>query len=338
MKSFIHRLIIASIAMGMAFNVLAGVPAEVTVKNYVRAETDLQMRTYVEKYGCFGKFVHVRDAYDVNSRATVRPNRDTIYSWGVFDLSSPLTIILPDPGKRYQSLMIVSQDHSIWAEYGPKKVVLTEETAGTRYVMLLVRTFLDPNDEEDVNAAHALQDAIIVNQDAKGEFSVPNWKQEEVESMRNAINVIAPFVTDSSKSFGRKEELDPVYWLLGAAIGWGGLPAKDSTYSGGFPEKNDGKTPYTLIVKDVPVDAFWSVTVYDDKGMLIVNEHDAYSYNSVTAKRNEDGSVTIHFGGDSAQDNFLPIVPGWNYVVRMYRPRKEILDGTWEFPKPVEVR
>ena len=47
------------------------------------------------------------------------------------------------------------------------------------------------------------------------------------------------------------------------------------------------------------------------------------------------GNVTIHFGGDPGQDNFLPILPGWNYIVRMYRPRKEILEGTWKFPVPV---
>jgi hypothetical protein len=31
-------------------------------------------------------------------------------------------------------------------------------------------------------------------------------------------------------------------------------------------------------------------------------------------------------------------VPGWNYIVRLYRPRKDILDGTWTFPEPVEVK
>jgi hypothetical protein len=324
--------------MALHFSALAGASPKVTINNYVRAETDLQMRTYIEKMDCFGKFTHVRGAYDVTSKVTVRPNRDTIYSWGVFDLTSPLNIGLPDPGDRYQSLMIVSQDHSIWAEYGPKDVLLNEEIVGTRYALLLIRTFLDPNDEEDVKAAHALQDAITVKQADKGEFEVPDWKQEDVENMRHTINVVGAALSDSEKLFGRKEELDPIYWLLGAAYGWGGLPAQDSTYAGGSPEKNDGKTRYTLTVKDVPVDAFWSVTVYDDKGMFVVNEYDAYSYNSVTSKRNEDGSVTIHFGGDPEQDNFLPIVPGWNYVVRMYRPRKEILDGTWEFPEPVEAR
>ena len=218
---------------------------EVTIQNYVRAETDLQMRTYVENMDAFGKFAHVREAYDVTNKDTVRPNRDTIYSWSVFDVTSPLTIGLPDPGDRYQSLMIVSQDHSIWTEYGPQEVVLDEETVGTRYALLLVRTFLDPNDEEDVKAAHALQDAITVKQADKGKFEDPGWKKEEVEAMREKINVVAVALPDSTKCFGRKEDLDPIYWLLGAAYGWGGLPVQDSAYTGGVTEKNDGKTPYT---------------------------------------------------------------------------------------------
>jgi len=339
-KSALTLAFIVAMAITPCFPVLAADAPEVTIQNYVRAETDLQMRTYVENMDAFGKFAHVREAYDVTSKDTVRPNRDTIYSWSVFDVTSPLTIGLPDPEGRYQSLMVVSQDHSIWTEYGPKEVVLDEKTVGTRYALLLVRTFLDPNDEEDVKAAHALQDAITVKQVDKGKFEVPGWKKEEVESMREKINVVAAAMPDSTKSFGRKEELDPIYWLLGAAYGWGGLPAQDSTYAGGVPEKNDGKTPYILTVKDVPVDAFWSVTVYDDKGMFIVNEHNAYSYNSITSKKNEDGSVTIHFGGNPGQDNFLPIAPGWSYIARMYQPRKEILDGSWTFPevKPVESK
>src|SRR4026208_1121061 len=32
--------------------------------------------------------------------------------------------------------------------------------------------------------------------------------------------------------------------------------------------------------------------------------------------------------------NCIPIVKGWNYTVRLYRPRPEILDGTWKFPEP----
>ena len=104
---------------------------KVTAFNYVRAESDLQMKLYIDRDDCFGKFVHSRQPYDVNNQPTIRGQRDTFYSQGVFDLrDSPLTITLPETGGRYQSLMVVNQDHSIWSFYGPRTGVLTEEKVG----------------------------------------------------------------------------------------------------------------------------------------------------------------------------------------------------------------
>ncbi|MDH3960546.1 MAG: DUF1214 domain-containing protein [Desulfuromonadales bacterium] len=296
------------------------------------------MKGYIENYKCFGKFHHSRKPYDVENQVTVRGNRDTLYSFGVWDLTSPITITLPETKGRYQSLMIVNQDHSIWGLYGPKTGTLTEEKVGTRYVLLTIRTFADPNDEEGMKEAYRLQEAVVVEQADLGKFEVPDWKKDEVEKMRETINVVASTVTDTSKMFGKKEELDPVYWMLGAALGWGGLPAQAATYVNVVPEKNDGKTAYTLTAKDVPVDAFWSVTLYDEEGWMPINKYNAYSYNNVTAKKDKDGSITIHFGGDPEAKNFLPIVPGWNYIVRLYKPKKEILDGSWTFPEPKAVK
>ena len=99
------------------------------------------------------------------------------------------------------------------------------------------------------------------------------------------------------------------------------------------PAKNDGETPYVLKVKDVPVDGFWSVSVYNAEGYFEKNEANAYSFNNITAKKDSDGSITIHFGGDPKQSNYIPITKGWNYTARLYRPRKEILDGSWKFPE-----
>ena len=43
--------------------------------------------------------------------------------------------------------------------------------------------------------------------------------------------------------------------------------------------------------------------------------------------------VTIQFGGcDGAVPNCLPVTNGWNYTVRLFRPRPEVLDGRWQFP------
>jgi hypothetical protein len=101
------------------------------------------------------------------------------------------------------------------------------------------------------------------------------------------------------------------------------------------PERNDGTTRYTLTVRDVPVDGFWSISVYNRDGYFEPNDAEAYSVNSVTAKKAADGSVVVEFGGSDSKVNCLPITPGWNYTVRLYRPRPEILDGTWTFPAAV---
>jgi hypothetical protein len=85
-------------------------------------------------------------------------------------------------------------------------------------------------------------------------------------------------------------------------------------------------------VRDVPVDGFWSISVYNADGYFEPNDRNAYSVNNLTATRNDDDSVTVHFGGDDDRPNLLPITDGWSYTVRMYRPRAEILDGSWTFP------
>ena len=338
-QSTLQRTLKALFITGIAVFALASAHAEdlvkVTADNYVRAETDLQMKGYAETMDCFGKFNHNRKPYDVDNQVTVRGNRDTIYSFGVFDLTSPLTITMPEPEGRYQSLMLLNQDHSIPpAIFGPTKKTFTVKNMGTRYVVLAVRTFADPNDPADMKAAHALQDAIKVEQADIGKLELPNWDKQGVETLREALNVLNATMTDTSGYFGEKDKLDPIHHLLGTAFGWGGQPKKDAVYLNFVPEKNDGKTPYTLTVKDVPVDAFWSVIVYDSKGWIVKNTRDIYSYNDITAKKAADGSITIHFGGDPKADNYIPIMEGWNYLVRLYQPKKEILDGSWTFPSP----
>jgi hypothetical protein len=69
------------------------------------------------------------------------------------------------------------------------------------------------------------------------------------------------------------------------------------------------------------------------RGFFEPNDRDAYSVNNITAAPGQDGSVTVHFGGcDDGRPNCLPIMDGWNYLVRLYRPRAEILNRTWTFP------
>ena len=84
----------------------------VTVDNFVRAETDRTLARYV-KQGAFGTFLHIRQPTPIDKQDVIRMNRDTLYSMGVFDLTTPVTIVKPASQGRFQSMMIVSQDHSM---------------------------------------------------------------------------------------------------------------------------------------------------------------------------------------------------------------------------------
>ncbi len=69
------------------------------------------------------------------------------------------------------------------------------------------------------------------------------------------------------------------------ATGWGLNPDKDAIYLNVTPSKNDGTTIYKLNVKDVPVDGFWSISLYNAEGYFGENDPNAYSLNNITAKK-----------------------------------------------------
>ena len=304
----------------------------VTPDNFRRAETDFNFKKKVDE-GMFGKFGHVREPAPIDEQLVVRVNRDTLFSWAVFDLSEPVTIVKPDTGKRFQSMVVVNEDHYIkLVAYEPGEYVLTREKIGTRYVQVAFRTLVDPGNPDEVKAANAVQDQIVARQGSPGSFEIPDWDDASREKVGNGLKLMGSTLRDSTRMFGDVGDVDPVRHLIGTAGGFGGNPESDAIYLNVNPAKNDGSTPYVLTVKDVPVDGFWSVSVYNAEGYFEKNEAGSYSFNNLTAKKDIDGKITIHFGGDSKQSNYIPIAKGWNYTARLYRPRKEILDGSWTFP------
>ncbi len=178
-----------------------------------------------------------------------------------------------------------------------------------------------------------------MSQQATGQFAIPNWDRASQKKVREALLVLGSTLPDSKGMFGAKGDVDPARRLIGAATAWGGNPEKEATYLTVTPDKNDGSTIYKLNVKDVPVDGFWSISVYNAAGYYEPNPYNSYSLNDITAKKSADGSFAIQFGGcDGKIPNCLPIMKGWNYLVRLYRPRAEILDGRWMFPAAEAVQ
>jgi hypothetical protein len=165
-----------------------GKPVSVTPDNFNRAESDLVFGATV-KDGGLGKFVHHREPPPFDF-PIVRPNRDTLYSLSVFDLDAgPVTITLPDAGKRFMSLQVIDEDqYTPQVCYGGGKHAFTRQQIGTRYVSIGVRILVDPADPKDVKQVHALQDAITVTQPGgPGRFEVPNWDQTSQKKVRDAL-------------------------------------------------------------------------------------------------------------------------------------------------------
>jgi len=336
-----HRtLAVLTVALILATQLSAQDKAAIAVNvdNFCRAESDTYFARFV-KEGGLGKFHHDRELASIENQTVIRLNRDTLYSFAVVDLdASPATVKLPKAEGRFMSLMLVNQDHYVpQVVYEPGVHRITRERIGTRYACLGVRIFVNPGSPDDIKAVHSLQDAIEIEQKAIGKFGIPAWDEPTQKRIRDALLNLteANGGLDSSRMFGTKDQVDPVQHLLGTAAGWGGNPRNDAYYAGAVPSKNDGKTAYQLTLKEVPVDGFWSVSVYNKDGYFTRNALNAYTLNNVTAKPNADGSVTVRFGGDEKAENYLPITPGWNYLLRFYRPRTAILDGTWKVPEAV---
>ena len=313
-------------------------PVPVNVHNFIRAETDLYFSRLA--VAGFSKFNHRRTPVPIDDQTVVRMNRDTLYSSAIFDLdAAPVTVTLPDASGRFVSLQAISQDHySPDVVYAPGRFTFDRASVGTRYLALIIRTFVNADDAKDVAIANKLQDAVMVGQDTAGVFEVPLWDAPSQDRVRGALFALA-MQGNVVNRFGKKGEVDPFDHLIGTATGWGGNPRAAAEYQNVYPFRNDGESTYRLTLKDVPVDGFWSVSVYNAQGFFEKNDLNAYSLNNLTAKPNGDGAVAIQFGGCGKNTlNCLPVMSGWSFTMRFYRPRKAILDGSWKVPvlQPVE--
>jgi hypothetical protein len=304
----------------------------VNVDNFVRAETDRMFASLLERGAEVNRFEHTRAPTPIDRQPVIRMNRDTLYSSAVVDISEGATVSIPDGGDRYVSVMVVNEDHYInrvFHEAGDH--VLTVEEFDTPWVAVVARILVDPADEKDVAAVNALQDQLRVEARASRTFDPPEYDGATLDATRRSLLELARGLDRFDGAFGSKDAVDAVRHLLGTAAGWGGLPGDEARYIGVEPHLPVGE--YSLTVGDVPVDGFWSISVYNADGFFEPNVRNAYSVNNITAATNDDGSVTVHFGGcGDGRPNCLPIMDGWNYTVRLYRPRQEILDGSWTFP------
>lgn len=307
----------------------------VDVDNFVRAETNRMFAGIAARAGGVNRWSHFLEPTPLDAQDVIRMNRDTLYSAVVVDATDGFAVTVPDAGDRYLSVMVIDQDHHVEEVlHHPGEHRFEPGSFATPYVAMAARTLMDPTDATDVAAANAVQHGLSLVAGSAVPFELPDYDQASFTAVREAILALgAANGGVGGRSFGRRGEVDPVRHLIGTALGWGGLPESEAVYQSGAPA---GIGRCTITVGEVPVDAFWSISVYNAAGFFEPNDQNSYSVNSVTAERESDGTVVIHLGDwPEGTPNAVPTTEGWNYVARMYRPRPEVVDGSWSFPQPV---
>lgn len=335
--------VVCALATGLTGLSASAESIKVNAASFVRAESDTYIKNMAAQAGGLGVFLHYRTPTPLDKQTVIRMNLDTLYSSAVLDLAAgPATVTVPEvTDGRYVALQVVNQDHLTPMVLHEGTHTLTEENVGTRFVAVLARVFVDAADPADLAKAHAVQDGLKVSQDSIGALDLPDWDKTTLDAARQALLDLGALGTAGfGTQMGKKGEVDPVAHLISTAVGWGLNPPNEAVYLFPSLSTNDGKIVHTLTMKDIPVDGFWSISVYNKAGFFEKNDLNRNAVNNVTGKAAEDGSITVQFGGCSAEgpDNCIPITEGWNYIVRLYRPRAEVVNQTWKLPDATPVK
>ncbi len=160
----------------------------------------------------------------------------------------------------------------------------------------------------------------------------------------------------SGDVFGTREHLQNnyLYRMGGAVLGIWGLSVQEAMYPTYYVDadgqKLDGANRYTVRFAPgqlPPVNAFWSLTMYElPASLLMANPLNRYLLNSPMLpqfKRDADGGITFYIQHESPgadkEANWLPAPKGsFSSNMRLYWPKPEALDGTWQLPPMQRVR
>jgi hypothetical protein len=144
--------------------------------SFVRAESDTYFDSLLATAGGLGRWHHIREPAPVDKQLVVRMNRDTLYSSVIIDVGEGAELTMPETGGRYQTAIVVDQDHHIDKVFdrpGPHR--LDPEEFGTPWVAVAVRTLVDPADPGDLMTVAALQDRLVVTAGSAKAFTHPAW-------------------------------------------------------------------------------------------------------------------------------------------------------------------
>ncbi len=308
------------------------IPIPVTLENYEVAESDLAFNNITKLVGT-NKFFHFPlGEFDLNNQSVVRMNQDTVYSAAIVNTSEGATIVLPETDGRYLSVMVVQNDHYIDQVFKTSgEHVIDSETD---FVAIAMRIRFNNSDPDDKAKVQALRDATKLNIKATEPHVLPNYDMEQLVSLRNELAAEAAEYGSFNNMQGARGTVDEHMHILGTAAGWGLLPDANARYLSYGQEDGEGCFKATYEAPPFNDPGFFSITMYDAEGWMF---SDRAILNEFNIEFNEDGKFDAFFGDCGADTrNNLPIVDGWNFLMRVYEPRLTELNS-YKLPTPVKI-
>lgn len=327
MKKLVLSAITGALTIaGLSFNASVALasevsPVEVTKDNYVQAESQKMFEMQVKRAGGVNKFYHYDGIPSLEEHAQiVRSNNDTVYSTIVVDKSEGATLIIPEVGDRYISILEVDGNHyakDMQYGSGVKKIRGT-----TDHVFIVIRIGVKDGSEQDLAEIAKIQQSLKVNAGSANPVPHVNYDKESHEEIHKQLQ--ATFDGNYQGAFGEAHEVDKERHLYGAATGWAGADDVDNVYQG--TGNFNSFECHAVTFEDPQNGEFWSVTVYD-KTIHVFSDNAHVS--SVNAVPNEDGTYTVRFGCKGEPNNIDIENPTgeWTPMFRHYKPSQLVLDG-----------
>ena len=309
-----------------------------------------------------------RDLLKAGEDKIVRSNNDTLYKTAFVYLGNgPVVLRSDSPSQeRFSSFQlqddrnanyrnIIVPDGSYTLYNGEKPETITGEAVEVPSLLSAVVTRIevkDQNDAADMAGAQAVFDGITIEGPTIREMPtvdlLSGFDEQVAQEAHKRMDETAASVPFTGMIVGPGQEpgkdVPYLYHSAGTKVGWGGPSTSHSAYDSMFTDESGetlegSKGEYVLVTEAPPVNAFWSITVYDSTtSRLHPNDDDRYHINNTTAVKNEDSTFTFRFKVkcEDGDQNCLEVPAGpFDVAARYYLPEPEIMNGEWTMPKPV---
>ena len=300
----------------------------------------------------------------------VRMNNDTFYKMAfVYLQEQPVYLsaetpdesrfvsfqLMDDRNANYRNIIFPNGEFTLYRGELPADVRGEAIEVPSELSVVIVRVEVkDPGDAEDLAAAASIFRTITIEGPAAIEFPeidlLGGFSEAVVDEANHRMDQVFKKVPFRKAVVGPGmipgEHVPYLNHAAGTRGGWGGPGTEHSSYETINVGRNQqplvgANGTYKVRTEAPPVDAFWSLTVYDSErgGFLHPNKHDRYHINNTMAAANEDGTYTFLFKQDCGEDdvNCLEVPAGrFDIAARYYLPSKAIQSGDWVLP-PLEL-